>query len=73
MEKVAYKLTEMEHYCYHSDFENALTWRVFIQTFINNNSRIIMMLIIPRFRMYSVFTNSKVRGELYILNIMSLY
>ena len=31
-----------------------------------------MMLIIPRFRMYSVFTNSKVSGELYILNIMSL-
>ena len=47
-----------------SDFERALTARVFFNSFFNNNIRILMMLIVPRFTLKNVFTDKEEEFEL---------
>ena len=47
-----------------SDFERALTIRVFCNSFFNNNIRILMMLIVPRFDLTNIFTHKTDSFEL---------
>eukprot|EP00116_Pleurobrachia_bachei_P010967 sb/3471229/ len=50
------KLTNFERHYFESDYEAALTRRVFFNSFLNNNLRVLMMLFIPRFTLRNVFT-----------------